>query len=123
MTKILDSVTMAQPIQHTDTDTDKSKSEGRLPGIAEVQQAVYEFLRQQPEVLEVQVTKLVQVDAEVGLWEAEADVYLPNEAIRALALPVQKEVFDCKAYLVRVDRDLNIVAYSLRDLVADRTVE
>ncbi len=120
MTKILDSVTMAQPVQQR---TGESQSEGRTPRIGEVQQAVYEFLMQQPDVREVRVTKLVQLDAETGTWEAEADVYVPNESIRALALPLQKVVFDCKAYLVRVDGGLSIVAYGLRGLVEERTVE
>lgn len=64
------------------------------------------------------MTKLVQLDAEKGIWEAE--VYLPNATIKALRLPVQKEVLDCHDYLLRVDGQLSVVAYGPRDSVEER---
>ena len=78
---------------------------------------VCDFLKHQPDVKEARVTKLVQIDAEKGMWEAEAEVYVPNPTIRALGLPVQKEVLDCHDYLLRVDGQLNITAYGLRESV------
>ena len=89
--------------------------------IEDVRTAVSDFLKQQPDVRRVNVTKLAQIDPEAGTWEAEAELYVPNAIIKALALPVSKEVLDCQQYLLRVDGQLNIIAYGLRDLVEERT--
>lgn len=67
------------------------------------------------------MTKLAQIDPEAGSWEAEADVYTPNTTITNLGLPVSREVLDCQQYLLRVDGQLNVIAYGLRDLVEQRT--
>ena len=66
------------------------------------------------------ITKLALMDSEKGTWEAEAEVYVPNPTIRALGLPVRKEVLDCQTYLLRLDKQLNIVAYGLRGSVMER---
>lgn len=89
--------------------------------IEDVRTAVSDFLKQQPDVRRVNVTKLVQIDPEAGSWEVEAELYVPNTTIRNLGLPVSKEVLDCRQYLLRVDGQLNIIAYGLRDLVEERT--
>ena len=70
----------------------------------------------------VKVRKLAQIDfdSETAAWEVEAQVYVPNETIRNLGLPVQKEVLDCQDYLLRLDRNLQVVAYGLRDLVEEQ---
>ena len=41
-------------------------------------------------------------------------------AVNDLGLPVSKEVLDCQTYLLRVDGQLNMIAFGLRDLVEDR---
>lgn len=69
------------------------------------------------EARRVVVAKVAQIDAEAGTWEAEADVYVPNPTIRSLALPVRKEVLECECYLLRLDRQLNVVAYGRSDVV------
>ena len=92
----------------------------QLSLIEEARNAVCIFLREQPDVKEVNVVKLVQIDSETGSWEAEAEVYVPNATIRALGLPVRKAVLDCHMYLLRLDGRLNIVAYGLKDSVANR---
>ena len=89
--------------------------------IGDVRTAVSDFLKQQPDVRRANVTKLAQIDPEAGTWEAEAEVDVPNTTIRNLGLPVSKEVLDCQQYLLRVDGQLNIVAYGLRDLVEEKT--
>ncbi|HHT9105478.1 MAG TPA: hypothetical protein ACFYD7_06360 [Candidatus Wujingus californicus] len=86
--------------------------------IEDVRDVAVKFLKKQPDVKRVNVTKLAQIDPEKGCWEVEAEVYVPNATIQALGLPVQKEVLDCKTYLLRVDGLLNVTAYGLRDLVA-----
>ncbi len=85
-----------------------------------VRDAVCDFLKKQPDVKEARVTKLVEIDDEKGIWEAAAEVFLPNATIKALKLPVQREVLDCHDYLLRVDGQLNIVAYGPRDSVEER---
>lgn len=89
--------------------------------IEDVRDVAVEFLKKQPDVKRVNVTKLAQIDPEKGYWEVEAEVYVPNATIQALGLPVQKEVLDCKTYLLRVDGLLNVTAYGLRDSVADES--
>lgn len=85
--------------------------------IEDVRKVVSDFLKQQPDVKQVNVTKLAQIDPEADSWEAEAEVYVPNTTIRNLGLPVSKEVLDCQQYLLRLDGQLNVVAFGLRALV------
>jgi hypothetical protein len=96
------------------------ETERKLPPIEDVRDAVSNFLKKMVDGMKVSVTKLVLLDSEKETWEAEADVYVPNPTIRALGLPVQKEVLDCQAYLLRLDKQLNIIAYERRDSVIDR---
>lgn len=95
------------------------ETERKLPPIEDVRDAISNFLAQMVDAQEVSVTKLVLLDAEKITWEAEADVYVPNPTVRALDLPIEKEVLDCQKYLLRMDKHLNIVAYGRRDPVRD----
>jgi hypothetical protein len=96
------------------------ETERKLPPIEDVRDAISNFLAQMVDAQEVSVTKLVLLDAEKVTWEAEADVYVPNPTIRALDLPMEKEVLDCQKYLLRMDKHLNIVAYGRRYPVRDK---
>ena len=96
------------------------EAERKLPPIEDVRDAVSNFLKKMVDGKKVSVTKLALLDSEKETWEAEADVYVPNPTIRALGLPVQKEVLDCQTYLLRLDKRLNIVAYERRDSVIER---
>jgi len=97
-----------------------SEAERKLPPIEEVRGAISNFLKKMVDAKKVSVTKMVLLDSEKVTWEAEADVYVPNPTIRALGLAVQKEVLDRQTYLLRLDMQLNIVAYERRDPVIDR---
>jgi hypothetical protein len=108
---------MAQPVLPASDPQAQRRPPPSL--IDDVRNAVCDFLKKQPDVREVRVRKLVQIDAETGIWEAEAEVYVPNATIKALGLPVQKEVLDCQDYLLRVDGQLNVVAYGPRDSVGE----
>ena len=112
---ILDTLKMSQPVLFA-----APKAELILPPVEDVRDAVANFLKKMPDAKEVRVTKLALMDSEKGTWEAEAEVFVPNPTIRALGLPVRKEVLDCLAYLLRLDKQLKIVAYGLRDSVQDR---
>lgn len=118
LANILETVTMAQPVLLASDPQAQSRPPHSL--IHNVRTAVCDFLKKQPDVREARVTKLVQIDAEKGTWEAEAEVYVPNATIRALGLPVRNEVLDCQDYLLRVDGQLNVVAYGPRDSVGER---
>ena len=116
MANILNTVPMAQPV----LPASDPKAERDVSSIENARNSAIDFLKRMPDVKQVNVTKLVQIDAEKGIWEAEAEVYVPNATIRALGLPVRKEVLDCQDYLLRVDGQLNIVAYGPRDSVEER---
>lgn len=115
MARILNGVKMAQPV----LSASDPKAERNVYPIEAARNAVIDFLKKMPDVKHVNVTKLVQIDAEKGSWEAEAEVHVPNATIKALGLPVQKEVVDCQLYLLRLDGQLNMVAYGLRELVKE----
>jgi len=118
MASVLDQLRMSEPVSRAGA----SRAEPNLPipAIADVRDAVIDFFKEMPEVREVKVAKVALMDSKEGTWEAEAEVYVPNETIKALGLPVQKEVLDCRSYLLRVDGGLNVVAYGLTDSVEER---
>ena len=116
MTNILDKVKMSEPV----LSTVGPEAERKLTPIEDVRDAISNFLKKMVDAKEVSVTKLVLLDSKKVTWEAEADVYVPNPTIRALGLPVQQEVLDCQTYLLRLDKQLNIVAYGRRDPDKDR---
>ena len=115
MVNILDTVKMSEPV----LSTTGPGADRTLPPIEDVRDAVANFLKKMPDAKEVSVTKLALMDSEKGTWEAEAEIYVPNPTIRALGLPVRKEVLDCQSYLLRLDKRLNIVAYGLRDSIKE----
>ena len=117
MANILDALKMSEPVFST---ADPGAEPPKLPPIEDVKDAVANFLKKMVDAKQVSITKLALMDSEKGTWEAEAEVYVPNPTIRALGLPVQKEVLDCQTYLLRLDMQLNIVAYERRDPVIDR---
>ena len=116
MAKILNRVKMSEPVLST-TDP---KVERKVPPIEDAKNAVIAFLKKTLNVKQVNVTKLAQIDSEKGTWEAEVDVFVPNQTIKSLGLPIQKEVLDCESYILRLDDQLNTVAYGIKDLVEDR---
>jgi len=111
MGNILDNVKMSEPVRPA------PKPEATLLAIEEARNAVISFLQKMPDVKRVNITKLVVLDAEKGTWEAEAEVWVPNPTIKALSLPIQREVLDCQPYLLRLDKQLNICAYGLKESV------
>jgi len=111
MGNILDNVKMSESVRSV------PKPEATLPAIEEAINAVISFLQKMPEVKRVNITKLAVLDTEKGTWEAEAEVWVPNPTIKALGLPIRKEVLDCQPYILRLDKQLNIAAYGLKESV------
>jgi hypothetical protein len=118
MATVLDSVRMAEPVSRaSESDSQPQRS---LPGVLEVTKAASEFLKGMPDVREVKVAKAVLMDSKTGTWEVEGEVYVPNATIKMLALPVRKQVLDCQLYILRLDVELNIVAYGRKDTINER---
>ena len=115
MANILDTVKMSEPV--LSTAGPEAEAERKLPPIEDVRDAVVNFLKKMVDAKKVRVTKLALMSSEKGTWEAEAEVYVPNLTIMALGLPVRKVVLDCQTYLLRLDKQLNIISYGLRDSV------
>jgi len=113
MANILEILKMSEPA----LDTRAPEAERQLPPIESVIDAVTNFLKKVVGAKKVSITKVALEDSEKEIWEAEAEVYVPNPTISALGLLVRKEVLDCQIYLFRLDKRLNIVAYGLRDSV------
>jgi len=89
------------------------------PTTAALQTAVTDFLTESlPDVKKVNITKLVPIDEYEGTWEVEAEVWQPNATIQSLGIETQRPVLDRALYLVRLDRNLNVPAYGLKDSVS-----
>jgi len=90
-------------------------AEGRASaGLEDARAAVSRFLKTQPDVKHASVTKLTQAAAGKGAWEAEAEVYVPNATIKALRLPVRRQVLDLRLYVLRLDSELSVVSFELK---------
>ena len=110
MERIFDSVRMAEPVEAPGDDAEVARRK-KPRSLGEAQRAVLDFLNSLPDTKSVSITKLVVLDREERSWEAEVKVHVPNATIETLGLPVQKAVLDCERRLLRLDGDLNVVAY------------
>ena len=89
------------------------------PTTAALQNAVTDFLTESlRNVKSVNIVKLVPIDEYEGTWEVEAEVWQPNATIESLGMRTQRPVLDRALYLLRLDRNLQISAYGLKDSVA-----
>ena len=114
MGSILDRVTMAQRVAQPGVEEPRKES----PSVEQLAGAARDFLlRTVPDALCVAVTKLAVIDPDKCLWEAEADVQVPNATVKALGLPTRRPVVDTETYLLRLDAQLSILAYGLKDAV------
>lgn len=86
-----------------------------LSTILEAQSAAHNLEKSVPDVNQVNVTKVVKLETADGGWEAEAEVWKPNQTIRMLNIQTQRPVLDQEYYLVRMDNLLNIIAYELEE--------
>jgi hypothetical protein len=86
------------------------------PTIADARATVRDFFQEMlADVQGVNVTKLLPLRPEEGAWEAEAVVLLPNAAVAALGLPIQRPVLEQQIYVVRLDHRLNVLGYELKE--------
>ena len=86
------------------------------PTLVDARTAVQTFLREAlPEVWRVDVTRITPVASHDAAWEADAAVWQPNATIQALQLSTERPVLDQNCYLVRLDGQLNVIAYEIRE--------
>ena len=107
---------MPPPLRPATTGaTDKGH---KLSTIIKAQTAVRNFLEKSlPDVNRVNITKVAKIETTDGGWEAEADVWQPNQTLQSLNIRTQRPVLDQEHYLVRLDNLLNILAYELEESV------
>lgn len=79
--------------------------------LQQVSNAAFTFMKALPECRGVRIIRLVELNGKQQLWEAEAELLFPNRALAALGLPLQREVLDSEVYLLRLDNQLQVVAY------------
>jgi hypothetical protein len=88
----------------------------RRPTLVDARAAVQTFLREAlPEVWRVDVTRVAPVESHEAVWEADAVVWQPNATIQALQLSTQRPVLDQNFYVVRLDGQLNVNGYEIRE--------
>ena len=116
MASILDNVRMAERV----ASPSGPKVRPNVP-IDKARDAAIDFLNKMvPDIRHTNITKLALMDPELGGWEVEADLSVPNATIKALGLPTRKPVLDRQTYLLRLDSEGNVTAYGPRDSVDGR---
>lgn len=91
----------------------KKTSSVRSP-LEKARETILKFFKTLPEVKRVNITRVIQMEGERKLWEAEAEVFVPNATIEALDLPIQKAILDLKHYWLRLDEDFNVLAFEVK---------
>ena len=90
---------------------------GRRPSILDARAAIQDFLRDSlADVHRVDITKIVRCEGPEGGWEAEAEVWQPNATIQTLGLKTQHLVLDSRVCLIRLDDQLNVVGYEIKEM-------
>jgi hypothetical protein len=90
---------------------------GRAPprGLTAVSDAVRAFLTKEFHAQEVRVTRIAPLSGGDGGWEAEAEILVPDLAIKTLGLPLTQEVLESRRYAVHLDQSLAITGYEPLD--------
>jgi hypothetical protein len=79
--------------------------------IAAARCAVERFLAAELGAREVRTTKIVPLEHGAQGWSAEAEVLVPNLAIKTLGLPLTQEILEQEYYLVELDTDLAVRSF------------
>ena len=79
--------------------------------ISVARSAVREFLTTELGAREVRITKIAPVNHGSEGWEAEAEILVPNLAVKMLNLPLTQEVFEIEHYAVELEVDLSVRSY------------
>ncbi len=84
-------------------------------GLSAVSDAVRSFLTTEFQAREVRVTKIAALTGTEGGWEAEAEILVPDLAIKTLGLALSQEVLERMRYLVQMDSARNVTGYEPLD--------
>jgi hypothetical protein len=84
-------------------------------GITAVSYAVRMFLTTEFGAREVRVTRIATASGTDAGWEAEAEILVPDLAIKTLGLPLTQEVLERRRYAVQVDPSLAVRGYEPLD--------
>jgi hypothetical protein len=89
------------------------------PSMDALRTAACHFLQESlPGVDRVNIVKVASVEVDKKTWwEAEAQVWQPNAIIQSLRLSTRltRPVLDEHLYLLRLDSQLNVLAYGLKE--------
>lgn len=88
---------------------------GPSSGLLAAAVAVRHFLASELQARETRVTKIVAADAPDTGWEAEAEILVPDLAIKTLGLPLTQEVLERRRYAVQLDQEFAVRGYELLD--------
>lgn len=84
-------------------------------GLTGVSDAVRLFLTEEFQAREIRVTRIAGLPAPDGGWEAEAEILVPDLAIKTLGLDLTQEVLERRRYAVLLDEGLAVRGYEPLD--------
>jgi hypothetical protein len=84
-------------------------------GLAAVSDAVRFFLTEEFQAREIRVTRIAALPKPDGGWEAEAEILVPDLAIKTLGLALTQEVLERRRYAVLLDETLAVRGYDPLD--------
>ena len=91
-------------------------NKAQRPDLVEAQSTAREFLTAAlPDVQRVDVIKVAPLLSGDAAWEAEAEVWQPNQTLKSLGIETGRPVLDHNHYLLRLDALLNVLEYELRE--------
>jgi hypothetical protein len=86
------------------------------PSVAKAMTATADFLTKTLKNVErVDVVNVTPLASGEAAWEAEANVWQPNEELKSLGLHTFRPVLEHCHYVVRLDAQLNILEYELHE--------
>lgn len=92
-----------------------AKSPPAISKLVVARDAVEKFLFGQFDARAVRITKIGALpDGGVG-WQAEAEILVPDLAIRTLGLPLTQEILEKECCAVELDADLAVKSYEFLD--------
>jgi len=96
----------------------ESQSQGKPSStMRAARNAALEFLQESlPDLVQADVTRIARGSAEPRCWEVEIQAWQPNTTIRAMGLTTERPVRDPASFLVRLDEELNVIEYGLKQL-------
>jgi hypothetical protein len=84
-------------------------------GLTAVSAAVRVFLTAEFQAREIRVTRIAALAGPDEGWEAEAEILVPDLAIKTLGLQLTQEVLECRRYVVLLNDELTITGYEPLD--------